>query len=70
MCTENKCKKIVSKSATGADYVIEGNRKVWYTDDGNRFVEVNPQYRGPVWGATNDGMMCPTGFKGSGLGFF
>jgi hypothetical protein len=39
MCDATQCPKIVSRSATGADYVIEGNRKVWITEDGQRWVD-------------------------------
>ena len=66
---ESKCSKIVSRSATGENYVIEGNRRTWYTADGKRFTAVDddPQYTGPIWCATSDGKMCPSGYKGGGI---
>lgn len=66
MCAEsNKCSKIVSKNAMGDNYVIEGNRRTWYTEDGQRYVECDPQYQGPVWRVSGE-MMCADGYKSNG----
>lgn len=70
MCEKNKCSKIVSRSATGADYVIEGNRRTWITEDGGRWISVDddPQYTGPTGSVTSDGSICAnTGYQGRGL---
>lgn len=59
-----RCKRIVSRSASGDTHVIEGNRKVWVCEDGTKLQECEPQYRGPVWNVSGD-HACP-GYKGGG----
>lgn len=67
--SDHKCSKIISRSASGDNYVIEGNRRVWYTEDGKRWRECDPQYTGPVGDLTSDGQICDHGrYLGSGLG--
>lgn len=60
------CSRIVSKSIYG-DYIIEGNKRVWITEDGKRWTEVTPQYSGPIGVFTSNGEICPSGYKGGGL---
>jgi len=59
------CLKIVSQSADGKNYLIEGNRRTWVTEDGVKWTEIDPQYRGPIGQVTSDGRMC-NGYRGGG----
>lgn len=62
MCDKNECSKIVGRK-------LESNRWVYYTENGGKYVPVDPQYRGPVATMSGDGKICPnSGYSGYGLG--
>jgi hypothetical protein len=67
MAAETKCSKIVSSALMGHDYVIEGNRRVWYTEDGRRWVEEDLGWK---WHFASDGRICRKDGNRYGGGLF